>query len=213
MIVDENLTTYIHSLESEDNETLSRLRLEAEADGVPIIRREMESFMRLLLSLRRPSSILEIGAAVCYSTIFMALNTPESCHITTIENYQERITAARKNLKDTSMEGRITLIEDDAVKVLRELDGNFDFIFLDAAKGQYITLLPDILRLLPEGGMLLADNVLQEGDIIKSRYATGRRQRTIHDRMRQFIWEVKHSDKLDTSVITIGDGVTLSIKK
>ena len=213
MIVDQNLTTYIHSLETDSDEFLAELRLEAENGGVPIIRREMESFMAVLLEMKRPKTILEIGAAVCYSTIFMGKHTDADCSITTIENYEERITQAKRNLAKAGMEERIRLIEDDAAAVLPKLEGPFDFIFLDAAKGQYITFLPEIMRLLPKGGILLADNVLQEGDIIKSRYATARRQRTIHDRMRQFIREVKRSPQLETSLITIGDGVTLSVRK
>ena len=113
------------------------------------------------------------------------------------------------------MTRRITLIEDDAVKVLEGMEGSalFDFIFLDAAKGQYITMLPDILRLLAPGGVLLADNVLTDGETASSRYALPRRQRTIHERMRDFLWEVTHSSELETSVLTIGDGVSFSIKK
>lgn len=211
MILDQNITTYIHSLECEPEPVLEKLRERAEAEGVPIIRREMESFIRVLLKMKAPKAILEIGAGVGYSAIFMAMNT--DCHITTIENYEERIVQARANIEETGMQDRITLIEDDAANVLPTLEGPYDMIFLDAAKGQYITFLPDILRLLPEGGILLADNVLQDGELVRSRYVTPRRQRTIHDRMREFIWEIKHSEELETSLITIGDGVTLSIRK
>ncbi len=213
MIVDQNITTYIHSLEREPDPGLERLRLEAERSGVPVIRRETESFMKVLLKMINPGSILEVGTAVGYSAIFMAKNTGEDCHVTTIENYGERIEAASANIEAYGMEERITLIGKDAQEVLPALDGAFDLIFLDAAKGQYITFLQDILRLLPKGGILLADNVLQDGELVRSRFATPRRQRTIHDRMREFIWEIKHSDELETTLLTVGDGLTLSIRK
>lgn len=213
MIVDQNITTYIHSLERAADKDLEQLRISAEQSGVPIIRRETESFMKVLLEMKRPSGILEIGAAVGYSAVFMAKNTNEKCRITTVENYEERIQIARANIAAFKMEDRIDLIGEDAAKVLPELDGPFDLIFLDAAKGQYITFLPDLLRILPSGGILLADNVLQDGDLVRSRYATPRRQRTIHDRMREFIWQIKHSDELETTLLTVGDGLTLSIRK
>lgn len=213
MIVDQNITTYIHSLECEPDTELEQLRLQAEEKGVPIIRRETESFMKVLLEICRPESILEIGTAIGYSAIFMAKNTDVICHITTVENFEERITKAASNITGSGMNERITLIGKDAAEVLPELEGPFDLIFLDAAKGQYISFLPDLLRLLPQGGILLADNVLQDGELVRSRYATPRRQRTIHDRMREFIWQIKHTDELETSLLTVGDGLTLSIRK
>lgn len=213
MIVDQNITTYIHSLEREPDPDLESLRLQAEADGVPVIRRETESFIKVLLGILNPGSILEIGTAIGYSAIFMARNTSEGCHITTVENYEERIASAENNISKFGMKERITLIGKDAQEVLPALDGTYDLIFLDAAKGQYITFLPDILRLLPRGGILLSDNVLQDGELVRSRYTTPRRQRTIHDRMREFIWEIKHSDELETTLLTVGDGLTLSVRK
>lgn len=213
MIVNPDVTTYIHSLEKEPPALFESLRTFAAQNDVPIIRREMESFIKVLLEMKKPERILEIGAGIAYSTLFMAFNTPEETMITTIENYGPRIAEAEKNIKESGMNGRITLIADDAANVLKTLEGPFDFIFLDAAKGQYMAFLPEITRLLPKGGILLSDNVLQEGDLVRSRYATPRRQRTIHERMREFVRELKHSEDYDTSVITIGDGVTLSIKK
>ncbi len=212
MIVDGNITSYIHSLEQEPDAKLEELRRYAAENDVPIIRREMESFLKVILEMKRPARILEIGTAIGYSAIFMA-NAAPRCAITTIENYPPRIAEAKANIGAWGLEGRIKLIEDDAVKVLAGLEGPYDMIFLDAAKGQYITLLSDILRLLPEGGILIADNVLQDGEIIESRFVTPRRQRTIHERMREFIWEVKHTDELETSLVTIGDGITLSVRK
>ena len=213
MIIDQNITTYIHSLAKDNPQAIEQIRRAAEDEGIPIIRREMESFLRTLLRIKAPQSILEIGAGVGYSALFMATNTPSYCHITTIENYPPRIEKAKKNIEQTGMKGRVTLIADDAAKVIAGLDGGYDFIFLDSAKGQYMDMLPHILRLLDKDGLLLADNVLQDGSLVRSRFAHARRQRTIHKRMRDFVWTVMHCDELESTLITIGDGVTLSCKK
>ena len=138
---------------------------------------------------------------------------PEGSRITTIENYEKRIPIARNNFKRAGKEEQITLIEGDALEVMKTLEGPYDFIFMDAAKGQYIHYLPNVLRLLSDGGCLVSDNVMQDGDIIESRFAVERRNRTIHSRMRDYLYELKHSNVLETSIIPLGDGVALSIKK
>ena len=211
MIINERITTYIHSLDSDNCELLEELRVYAELHNVPIIRRETENFIRVMLRIKNPLNILEIGTAIAYSSIFMAVNS--NAKIITIENYDKRICLAADNIKKACMNDRIKLLEGDALRILKELNGGFDFIFLDAAKGQYIEMLDDITRLLNPGGLLIADNILQDGELVDSRFVTERRQRTIHERMRMFLWEIKHSDKYDTSLLTIGDGVSLSVKK
>ena len=104
-------------------------------------------------------------------------------------------------------------MEGDALEVMKDLDANYDFIFMDAAKGQYIHYLPEVMRLLKDGGTLVSDNVLQDGDIIESRFAVERRNRTIHSRMREYLYELKHNEKLVTSILPLGDGVSVSVKK
>jgi predicted O-methyltransferase YrrM len=213
MIVNERITDYINSLDKGNSDICNLIEKEAIADNVPIIRKEMGNLLKVLLALKQPYSILEVGTAVGYSSILMSENMPENCHITTIENYDKRIPVAKENFKRAGKENKITLIEGDATEVLQRLDGEYDFIFMDAAKGQYINFLPDILRLMPNGGLLISDNVLQEGDIVESRYGVTRRNRTIHTRMREYIYLLTHSDELITSVVPIGDGITLSVKK
>lgn len=213
MIVDERMVTYIRSLEVPENAVIEAIEQEALRDRVPIIRKEMQSFLKVLLMIKRPMRILEVGAAVGFSSILMSEYMPEGGHITTIENYDKRIPIARANFKRAGKEEQIDLIEGDALEVMHDLEGPYDLIFVDAAKGQYIHYLPEVMRLLGTDGVLVSDNVLQEGDIIESRFAVERRNRTIHSRMREYLYELKHHDQLQTSIIPLGDGVALSVKR
>lgn len=213
MIVDERMVTYIRSLEVPESTVIEAIEQEALRDRVPIIRKEMQSFLKVLLMIKRPMQILEVGAAVGFSSILMSEYMPEGGHITTIENYDKRIPIARANFKRAGKEEQIDLIEGDALEVMHGLEGPYDLIFVDAAKGQYIHYLPEVMRLLGTDGVLVSDNVLQEGDIIESRFAVERRNRTIHSRMREYLYELKHHDQLQTSIISLGDGVALSVKR
>lgn len=213
MIVDERMTTYINSLDSGNTPFLEALEEEAHRTYVPIIRREMQSFLKVMLSLHRPEKILEVGTATGFSALFMCEYNPVSCRITTIENYPVRIPLAKENFKKAGRTQQITLLEGDAAEILKDLTDSYDLIFMDAAKGQYIHYLPEVLRLLRTGGVLISDNVLQDGDIIESRFLVERRNRTIHKRMREYLFELKHTEELLTSVIPLGDGITVSIKK
>lgn len=213
MIVDERMVTYIRSLEVPESAVIEAIEQEALRDRVPIIRKEMQSFLKILLMIKRPMRILEVGAAVGFSSILMSEYMPEGGHITTIENYDKRIPIARANFKRAGKEEQIDLIEGDALEVMHGLEGPYDLIFVDAAKGQYIHYLPEVMRLLGTDGVLVSDNVLQEGDIIESRFAVERRNRTIHSRMREYLYELNHHDQLQTSIIPLGDGVALSVKR
>ena len=213
MIVDERLVTYINSLDTGNTAMLDQIEREATADYVPIIRKEMQSFLKFLLAMKKPARILEVGTAVGFSAILMAEYDPVPCQITTIENYEKRIPIARENFKRAGKEAQITLLEGDAAEVLKTLEGPYDFIFMDAAKGQYIHFLPEILRLLAKDGVLVSDNVLQDGDVIESRFAVTRRNRTIHKRMREYLYTLTHSEELVTAVLPVGDGITLSTRR
>lgn len=208
----ERLVTYLHSLEKTDSPLVREIAREAVASCVPIVRRETASLLQTLIAMKRPRQILEVGTAVGYSALLMAQSMPADCRITTIEKYEKRIPVARENFRRAGEEGRIALLEGDAAQVLKELTGPFDFVFMDAAKGQYLHFLEEVLRLLPSGGVLVSDNVLQDGEILESRFAVERRSRTIHSRMREYLYILKHHPQLATSVIPIGDGVTLSVR-
>lgn len=213
MIVDERLVTYINSLETGNTEILDTIEKEAIETYVPIIRKEMQTFLKLLLAMKKPARILEVGTAVGFSAILMAEYDPVEAQITTIENYEKRIPIAKENFRRAGKESQITLIAGDAAEVLKTLDEPYDFIFMDAAKGQYIHYMPEILRLLTKDGVLVSDNVLQDGDIIESRFIVNRRNRTIHKRMRDYLYELTHREDLVTAVLPIGDGITVSTKK
>ncbi len=212
MIVEERMVAYINSLERGNGDFLDGLEQRAKQESVPIIRKEMQSFLKVLLGMKKPSRILEVGTAVGFSALLMCAYTPESTSVTTIEKYEKRIPIAKENFRAAGMEHRITLLAGDAMEILKRLEGSFDFIFMDAAKGQYIHYLPEVMRLLEKDGVLVSDNVLQEGDIIESHFAVERRNRTIYKRMREYLYELKHDDRLLTSIIPIGDGAALSIR-
>ena len=211
MIVDERMVTYIHSLETPEEPIIEQIEQEAKETFVPIIRKETQSFLKVLM--KKPVRVLEVGTAIGYSAILMSHYLPKDGRITTIEKYEKRIPIARENFSRAAVADRITLLEGDALEIMKSLEEPFDFIFMDAAKGQYIHYLPEAIRLLAPEGVLMSDNVLQDGDVIESRFAVERRNRTIHSRMREYLYELKHNERLQTSILPLGDGVALSIKK
>lgn len=213
MIVDERMITYIHSLERPECPLIEAIEQEALCARVPIIRKETQSFLKVLLMMKKPMRVLEVGTAVGFSAILMSEYLPRGGRITTIEKYEKRIPVARDNFRRAGKEEQITLLEGDALEIMRSLEGSYDFIFMDAAKGQYIYYLPEAVRLLAPEGVLVSDNVFQDGDVIQSRFAVERRNRTIHSRMREYLYELKHHDKLQTSLLPLGDGVAVSVRK
>lgn len=213
MIIDERMVAFINSFDKGNPTFLDEIEKFAIETEVPIIRKSMQSFLRFLLALQQPQKILEVGTAIGFSALLMSEYAPKGCEITTIEKYEPRIPIARENFKKAGREEQITLLEGDAAEILKGLSGSYDLIFMDAAKGQYIHFMPDILRLLKTGGLLVSDNVLQDGDIIESRFAVTRRNRTIHARMREYLYELTHHPMLETCILPVGDGITLSVKK
>ncbi|MEE0781341.1 MAG: O-methyltransferase [Sellimonas sp.] len=213
MIVDERIVDYIRSLETRNSEILEMIEQEALKERVPIIRKEMQSFLKVLLILKRPERILEIGAAVGFSALLMSEYAGNGCRIDTIENYEKRIQKAEENIKRAGKEEQIHLLKGDAMEILKTLEEPYDMIFVDAAKAQYIAYFPEVMRLLNKDGMLISDNVLQDGGIMESRFAVERRDRTIHSRMREYLYLLKHDERLETAVVPIGDGASVSVKK
>ncbi len=212
MIATERMTTFINSLDEGNPRHLNELEKYAIDTFVPIIRKDMQAYMKFLLRQCKPKKILEVGTAIGFSALLMSEYAPAAT-ITTIENYEKRISIARENFVKYGKDEKIELLAGDALEILPSLTDCYDFIFMDAAKGQYIKMLPEILRLLSPGGLLVSDNVLQDGDIIESKYAVIRRDRTIHTRMRDYLYELKHTEGLTTAILPVGDGVTVSVKE
>ncbi len=212
MIVDERFTTYLNSLYKELSPELAEIRDEALVNYVPIIRTETQNLLQTLIQLKKPHKILEVGCAVGFSACLMAEAAGEECSILTIENYEPRIPVARANFVKAHREKQITLLEGDAQDILPTIDNKFDLIFMDAAKGQYINFWPEVKRLIADDGMIITDNVLQDGDIIESRFAVTRRNRTIHKRMRDYLYELTHDDSFSTTILPLGDGVSISVR-
>ena len=212
MIINQRMIAYINSLDMGNTPFLNEIEQEALDSCVPIVRREMQSFLKVLLAVKRPKQILEVGTAVGFSTLLFCEYAPEGAHVTTIEKYEKRIPIAKENFRRAGRERQITFLEGDAAEILAGLTETYDFIFMDAAKGQYMHFLPDVMRLLDAGGVLVSDNVLQDGDIIESHYAVERRNRTIYKRMRDYLYELKHDERLTTSIVPIGDGATVSVR-
>lgn len=213
MIADERSVSYINSLDRGNSSFLNMIEEEALRDSVPIIRRETQSLLRVLLCQNKPKNILEVGTAVGFSALLMAENTSEDTHITTIEKYEKRIPIAKANFSKSMYGDRITFLNGDATDILAGLNETYDFIFMDAAKAQYINFYPHVMRPLMPGGMLVSDNVLQDGDIIQSKFAVRRRDRTIHKRMREYLYTLESDERLVTTVLTVGDGIALSVRK
>ena len=213
MIVDERMVTYIHSLETPEEPIIEQIEQEAKETFVPIIRKETQSFLKVLLLMKKPVRVLEVGTAIGYSAILMSHYLPKDGRITTIEKYEKRIPVALENFRRFGKNGCIQLLAEDAAVALKKLKGSYDFIFMDAAKGQYIHFLPEVFRLLAPGGILLSDNVLQDGDVIESHFVVERRNRTIHKRMREYLFELTHNPELLTSVVPLGDGIAITMKQ
>ena len=216
MIVEQRLVEYLNSLETELPEHLAKLEAYAIEHEVPIIRKEAQSLLRFFLELKQPKKILEVGTAIGFSASLMCEYMPKDCHLTTIEKVPMRIVEAEKNLAALKRSQDVTFLTGDAEEVLnnlREQGEQYDFVFMDAAKAQYMSFLAQILPMLPAGALLITDNVLQEGSIVESKYSITRRDRTIHMRMREYLYELKHNDALTTSIVAVGDGMALSVKR
>ena len=212
MIIEERMAAFLHSFDSGNTPFLDELEQVSLKDGVPIIRSDTQNLLRFLLAVKKPERILEVGCATGFSALLMSEYAPKGCKITTIEKYEKRSPIAKENFRRAGKEDRITLMCGDAAELLKELNGSYDFIFMDAAKGQYIHFFPEVYRLLEKDGLLISDNVLQDGEVLESRFAVTRRNRTIHSRMREYLYELKHHEGLVTSILPVGDGVTVSVK-
>ena len=213
MIIDDRMASFLNSFDTGLPKYLEDLEAGAIRDDVPIVRTDTIALLKLIMTAHKPMNILEVGCAVGFSALLMKEYSPKGCKITTIEKFEPRIIEAKKNFETYDKDGAITLLEGDATEILSKLTDEYDLIFMDAAKGQYINFLPDCMRLLKTGGLLISDNVLQDGEVLESRYSVTRRNRTIHARMRDYLYELTHNDSLTSTILPVGDGVTISVKR
>lgn len=210
----ERISSFIKSYIEDDEGALGEIYSDAIKDKVPVMRKETRELIKTQLIMKKPMQILEVGTAVGYSSIFMSNYLPEGGQITTIELDTERVSIAEDNIKKLDKSHVIKVIQGDAYEVLKTLpDDRYDFAFVDAAKGQYINYYPDVMRVMKSGGVIISDNVLQDGDVLESHFTVDKRNRTIHDRMREYLYTITHDDRLDTAILSVGDGVAISIKR
>lgn len=207
--IDKNMKEYIDNIQPLCDGQLGELQKHAYEVNLPIIPNDVVRLMAVLLGIMKPKHILELGMAVGFSSIFMSDFLEEGGSITTVDRYPQMIEDAKKNFQKFGKENQINLIVGDAVEVVKELKGEFDVVFMDAAKGQYINILPDVLRLTRKGGLIIADDVLQDGRVAMERLEVPRRQRTMHTRLNEFLTEISSNKSLRSSILTIGDGVAL----
>jgi len=211
MITNPKVLEYLDIISPVNSKALEEIRAEAKRNYIPIIKRDTENFLKFVLKMQNPGSILEIGCAVGYSAAVMLENS--DADIVTVEKMPERVEEAKRNIKYADFESRASILEGDAGEILKSLADKgekFDFIFMDAAKAQYITWLPMVKKLLKESGMIFSDNCLQEGDLAESSFAIRKRDKTIHKRMREYIYLLLHDETLESWIFSIGDGVLLS---
>lgn len=207
---------FFETFMEEPAEYIKELEKEALRNEVPIIRRATRDLLRYLLRTSKPKRVLEIGTAIGYSALYMKDCLPEGSHIDTIEKVPDKIRQATGNFEKYDINKQITLYEGDATEVLKKLKDQgktYDFVFMDAAKGQYMVFFEPVYEMMNQGALLVSDNILHDGDVLESRYAVTRRDRTIHGRMREYIHHLTHHDGLETICMSLGDGMTISYKK
>ena len=210
----ERISSFVNSFIKDDEGSLEEIYNEAVVRGVPVIRKASREILKTQLLIKKPKNILEIGTAVGYSSLFMSQYTDEECRITTIELDEQRVATARDNIKLLGKENVIEVIKGDALFVLKELpDASYDFLFVDAAKGQYINYYEDVLRIAKPGAVIISDNILQDGEILESHYTVEKRNRTIHDRMREYLYNITHDDRVESAILSVADGMAVTVKK
>lgn len=210
-IVYPELNEYLHSLLPESEGLLKELETLAKEPYIPIIQKEVAQFLKVMFSYNPPHKLLEIGTAIGYSAIYFLSIMASDGKVTTIERNEDMINAAKDNFLKAGVTQKVTLLEGDATEILPKLEGEYDVIFLDAAKGQYMNFLPNIMRLLKPGGTLITDNILYRG-IVASEELAPKKHITIARNLRKYLHEITHNPALETTVIPLGDGVGISRK-
>lgn len=211
-INEDNIEEYIRSLIPSKDDFLIELEKYAELNHVPIIHPEVAQLIKVLIKISKPKKILEIGTAIGYSALVMASAMGKDGKVITIEKRDDMINIANKNISDSGYFSKIQIIKGEAEEVLPSINDEFDFIFIDAAKGQYMEFFPHCIRNLVDGGIIVSDNVLYKG-MVASDELVVRRKKTIVKRMRSYLNYITSNDSIESTVIPIGDGVAITYKK
>ena len=210
---EERMNLYLSSLYEENSPLLREVEAMARREAIPVVRPQTQGLLRTLLAAKAPARLLEIGSAIGFSAIFFCEYGPADMEVVTIELDAERARRAGELISRAGLEKRVRIINADATDILPTLTGPFDFIFQDAAKGQYIHWLDDILQLMHSGSILVTDNVLMDGDLLWPHVLMERRDRTIYRRLRAYLYRLTHDPALTTSILPVADGVSISVKK
>ncbi|SHH60472.1 O-methyltransferase [Sporanaerobacter acetigenes] len=211
-INEEYIEEYIKSILPDKPEFFMELECYADKNHVPIIHPEVAQFLILLLKMKKPLNILEVGTAIGYSSLIMAYGTQGKANITTIEKRQDMIDIAIKNINNSSYSDKIEILEGEAEEILPNLIDKYDFIFLDASKGHYLDFFENCSKLLNDEGLIVSDNVLYKG-MVASDELVVRRKKTIVKRMRQYLKHISDLEGFITSVLPLGDGVAITYKE
>jgi len=210
---EKRFSVFSESLRKPLSKELSDFYEDAKRRTIPVIEEETMDILAFLLCVKEPSRVLEIGSAIGFSASFILNFLKPAASLTSMEYNDAMADEAEENWRRLGISERIIFKRGDAVVLLKEENEPYDFIFLDSAKGQYPTLLPDLKRLLKKGGILFSDNVLMEGRVTESRFFIERRDRTSYERIRSFLREVSKDPDFQTDLLPLGDGILLAQKK
>lgn len=203
---------YIKNLIPENEGLIKELERYAIQNSIPIIQKEVANFLDIMINIKRPENILELGTAIGYSSILMSKYSGGRALIKTIERDKKMVDIARNNIASFGLEDKITVVEGDCLEVLENMEDQYDMIFIDAGKGHYNHFLPHCIRLLKRDGIIIADNVLFRGMVASDELVT-RRKVTIVKRMRTYLDEISKNEDLVTSVIPMGDGIAVTTRR
>ncbi|HAP8616996.1 TPA: O-methyltransferase [Enterococcus faecium] len=212
-VVKEELLDFMRTQQKKLPGELGKLEEEAHVAEVPVIPHETVVFLKFLLGQLQPERILEIGAAIGFSSSVMATTIGENAHVTTIDRFDVMIEKAKKNYERLGLTDKVTLLEGQAADILPELSGPYDFIFMDSAKSKYIEFLPECLRLLRKDGVLMVDDIFQGGTILLPDEEIPRGKRAIHRKLNEFLRVVMDHPDLTSTILPLGDGVILMTKE
>ncbi len=211
-ITQDYVEKYIRNILPESSKELKKLEVYAKINHIPIVFPEVGQFISVLLKIIKAKNILEVGTAIGYSSLIMAKASNDDTRITTIEKRKDMVEIAEKNINESDYKEKIKIIQGDARKVLPQIQDEYDFIFLDAAKGHYLEFFNNCTEILKEGGVIVSDNVLYKGMVANDKLVV-RRKKTIVKRMRDYLKHLSKLEDYDTSIIPIGDGVAVTYKK